>query len=80
MNNINQLFQEGNIFLVGHGYRDVVQFFDNRRLDVKIPPSLGPNLERVIQRRLLNYLTEFYQDLMFSQEFYIKNHWGRDVL
>lgn len=43
VNNINQWFQDGDIFIVDRGYRDAVQFLENRRYNVKMPPYLEPN-------------------------------------
>lgn len=43
INDINAWFQDGDIFLVDRGYRDVVPFLENRRYKVTMPPFLEPN-------------------------------------
>ena len=38
INDINEWFQEGDIFIVDRGYRDAVQFLQNERYNVHMPP------------------------------------------
>lgn len=47
VNGINQWFQDGDIFLVDRGYRDVIQFLEGRRYNVKMPPTLQQNQKQL---------------------------------